>query len=127
MASDNQYKRSEVAEHSDVDSAWIIIKNKVYDVSKFIPEHPGGEEVVLEFAGKDATEAFNDVGHSTDAQALLTQHYIGDIVESEEDQAKAKPAPQQSATASSGMSWVLPVAIVVLGVALAYRFFSQQS
>lgn len=34
----------------------------------FIIQHPGGEEVLLEQAGKDATEAFEDVGHSTDAR-----------------------------------------------------------
>lgn len=26
-----------------------------------------------------------------------------------------------------GMGWIIPVTVVVLGVALAYRFFSQQS
>lgn len=31
--------------------------------------------------GKDASEAFEDVGHSTDARGMLTQYYIGDIAE----------------------------------------------
>lgn len=31
-------------------------------------QHPGGEEVLIEQAGRDATEAFEDVGHSTDAR-----------------------------------------------------------
>jgi cytochrome b involved in lipid metabolism len=37
----------------------------------------GGEEVILEFAGKDATEAFEEVGHSKNAQAQLAELQIG--------------------------------------------------
>lgn len=42
-------------------------------------QHPGGEEVLLEQAGRDATESFEDVGHSTDAREMLKQYYIGEI------------------------------------------------
>lgn len=31
-------------------------------------QHPGGEEVLLEKAGEDATEPFEDVSHSSDAR-----------------------------------------------------------
>ncbi|NXP20350.1 CYB5B protein, partial [Scytalopus superciliaris] len=42
-------------------------------------QHPGGEEVLLEQAGRDATESFEDVGHSTDAREMLKQYYIGEV------------------------------------------------
>lgn len=42
-------------------------------------QHPGGEEVLLEQAGSDATESFEDVGHSTDAREMLNQFYIGEL------------------------------------------------
>lgn len=42
-------------------------------------QHPGGEEVLLEQAGRDATESFEDVGHSTDAREMLKQYYIGEL------------------------------------------------
>ena len=42
-----------------------------YDISEFLDQHPGGEEVVLETAGTDATGAFEDVGHSSDAREML--------------------------------------------------------
>jgi cytochrome b involved in lipid metabolism len=58
---------SEVATHNDEGSAWIIMNDVVYDVTKFLMEHPGGEEVILQQAGRDATDAFNEVGHSADA------------------------------------------------------------
>ncbi|EPB76336.1 cytochrome b5 family protein [Ancylostoma ceylanicum] len=46
-------------------------------------QHPGGCEVLLEQAGRDATEAFEDVGHSTDARQMREEYYVGDIVEEE--------------------------------------------
>lgn len=42
-------------------------------------QHPGGEEVLLEQAGRDATESFEDVGHSSDAREMLKQYYIGEV------------------------------------------------
>lgn len=46
-------------------------------------QHPGGEEVLLEQAGKDGSEAFEDVGHSTDARELMKRYKIGEVIESQ--------------------------------------------
>uniref|UniRef100_H2ZAX0 Cytochrome b5 n=1 Tax=Ciona savignyi TaxID=51511 RepID=H2ZAX0_CIOSA len=73
------YRLEEVKKHNNVQSAWIIIHNKVYDLTKFLEEHPGGEEVLLEQAGQDATESFEDVGHSTDAREMQKDYYIGEL------------------------------------------------
>ena len=40
---------------------------KVYDVTSFLGRHPGGEDVLLEYLGYDATMAFRGVGHSAAA------------------------------------------------------------
>ena len=42
-------------------------------------QHPGGLEIILEFAGLDATSAFLDKGHSKDAIRFLEKHCIGEL------------------------------------------------
>ncbi|KAJ8952689.1 hypothetical protein NQ318_021005 [Aromia moschata] len=53
-------------------------------------QHPGGEEVLLEQAGKEASEAFEDVGHSSDARELMVKFKIGELVESERQPVRVK-------------------------------------
>ncbi|KAI1308299.1 acyl-CoA dehydrogenase-like protein [Xylaria venustula] len=52
------FTRDEVAKHNTEDSVWFIIDSKVYDVSDFLDAHPGGESVLRQVAGQDATAAF---------------------------------------------------------------------
>lgn len=71
----------------------------VYDVSKFADEHPGGDEVLLSEAGKDATESFEDVGHSDDARALLPAMLVGEI---EGGAAVSSPSQSEQSSSSKG-------------------------
>ncbi|KAJ1948834.1 hypothetical protein FBU59_001413 [Linderina macrospora] len=73
------YTAEVISKHNTRDDIWVVIHNKVYDITKFLDEHPGGEEVLLEHAGINATEAFEDIGHSEDARELLEQYLIGDL------------------------------------------------
>ncbi|XP_061029329.1 cytochrome b5 type B isoform X1 [Eubalaena glacialis] len=73
------YRLEEVAKRNCPKEIWLVIHGRVYDVTGFLNEHPGGEEVLLEQAGGDATESFEDVGHSSDAREMLKQYYIGDV------------------------------------------------
>ena len=80
----------EVRKHNTRNSVWFVIHNKVYDVTKFMDEHPGGEEVLLEQAGKDATEIFEDVSHSADAKDLMKNYLVGELPEHERAADKTK-------------------------------------
>ena len=71
----------------------LLAHSAVYDVSKFMDEHPGGDEVLVTESGKDATEAFEDVGHSDDARALLPPMLVGELE-------GAKIAPEKPKSAS---------------------------
>uniref|UniRef100_A0A3B4FPZ5 Cytochrome b5 n=1 Tax=Pundamilia nyererei TaxID=303518 RepID=A0A3B4FPZ5_9CICH len=73
------YRLAEIEKQNSFKSTWIIIHNKVYDVTKFLEEHPGGEEVLREQAGGNATESFEDVGHSTDAREMASSMVIGEV------------------------------------------------
>ncbi len=51
----------DIAQHSSPESCWVIVRGKVYDVTEFLPEHPGGQKIILKYAGRDATAAFDPV------------------------------------------------------------------
>ncbi|KAF8320336.1 hypothetical protein DL93DRAFT_1831592 [Clavulina sp. PMI_390] len=55
-----------VAQHNSRESCWIIVHGKVYDVTDFLDEHPGGSKIILKYAGKDATEEYDPI-HPPDA------------------------------------------------------------
>uniref|UniRef100_A0A182M758 Cytochrome b5 heme-binding domain-containing protein n=1 Tax=Anopheles culicifacies TaxID=139723 RepID=A0A182M758_9DIPT len=78
-----QYSLAEVSQHNKQDDVWMVIHDKVYDVTKFLNEHPGGEEVLIEYAGKEATTEFDDVGHSTDAKEQMKQFLVGELIEAD--------------------------------------------
>jgi cytochrome b involved in lipid metabolism len=59
-----KYTAEEIKSHNNSDDLWIVLHGKVYDLTKFLKEHPGGEEVLLNLAGKDGTTCFDDIGHS---------------------------------------------------------------
>lgn len=48
-------------------------------MTKYLEDHPGGNAILLEVAGTDATEAFEEVGHSDEAREQLEPFYVGDL------------------------------------------------
>jgi len=54
-----EYTLSDVAQHKSKDDVWVAINGQVLDVTKFLPDHPGGEKAILLYSGKDASEEFN--------------------------------------------------------------------
>jgi len=72
-----KYKMEEIKEHNKQDDLWLLINGKVYDVTKFIPRHPGGDRIYLG-AGKDATKLFNSL-HSKHAKTIMKKFLIGTL------------------------------------------------
>ncbi|GIK00085.1 hypothetical protein Aspvir_004100 [Aspergillus viridinutans] len=68
-----------VAGHKTRDDLWVIIHGKVYDLTKYIRDHPGGADVLLDVAGTDATSAYEDVGHSEDADEIMQTYLVGTL------------------------------------------------
>jgi cytochrome b involved in lipid metabolism len=125
-----QYSYAEVKKHNNNKSCWIIIHNEIFDVTKFLNEHPGGEEVLLEQAGKDASEPFEDVGHSTDAREMMKKYKVGELVESERKPVNKKQHDWSSVSGNENknestlMSWIVPVTLGVIAT-IIYRFYFQ--
>jgi len=70
---------AEVAKHNSSSDCWLIIENKVYDVSKYLGSHPGGRAVIIPYCGKEATHAFEAINHSSVALSHLDSIYVGDL------------------------------------------------
>ncbi|XP_014666056.1 PREDICTED: cytochrome b5-like isoform X2 [Priapulus caudatus] len=99
------YALKEVEEHNNEKSLWVVIHNKVYDVTMFLASHPGGEAVMLEQAGKIASEPFDDVGHSSDAKALKEEHYIGELATADRVANDKEKTPNYNETPEAKQSW----------------------
>jgi cytochrome b involved in lipid metabolism len=70
----------EVAQHNKPDDCWIIINGKVYDVTKFLAEHPGGKKVLLNVAGQDATKQFEGLHKPETLKKYGPSMLVGEIV-----------------------------------------------
>ncbi|KAG0254436.1 hypothetical protein DFQ27_006839 [Actinomortierella ambigua] len=82
---------TDLTDYSTRDKLYLAIHGKVYDCTSFIDEHPGGEEVLLDEAARDASESFEDVGHSEEARAMLDDLYVGDLKTDGTEKTSAKP------------------------------------
>src|SRR3989344_748330 len=77
--------QTQVAVHKTAADCWIIISNKIYNVSPFLSQHPGGVGAITPYCGQEATIAFQTHGqaggsnHSSYAYSLLTSYYVGDL------------------------------------------------
>ncbi|KAH0617855.1 hypothetical protein JD844_016505 [Phrynosoma platyrhinos] len=169
------YTLEEIQKHNHSQSTWIILHNRIYDLTKFLEEasrcamsivyllntfatekwllfdlritgevlhdihsattssislsyHPGGEEVLREQAGGDATESFEDVGHSTDARSLSDTFIIGELHPDDWEKIQKPTDPYITTVESSSSSWtnwVIPAIAAIIAV-LMYRFYMSE-
>lgn len=57
---------------------WFVVKDKVYNGTPFLRDHPGGGASILIVGGTDCTEEFEAL-HSSKAWALLENYYLGEL------------------------------------------------
>jgi cytochrome b involved in lipid metabolism len=89
----------EVAQHNTPEDLWVIIYGRVYDVTEWQHEHPGGDFILQEYGGKDASDMFRSVQHSPDANGIRPNFMVARLKK------KAKPAaPVKKATGPSKKS-----------------------
>eukprot|EP00808_Paulinella_micropora_P021715 g55641.t1 len=141
-----QINMAEVRKHNSSKDCWVVLHGKVYNLTDFQNEHPAGAEVIAQYAGKDATKAFEPF-HPEDIISRLGKDslYVGDIDPSSvlpSDKAEdplhaAPPAPaaaQPAASASTATTavakWVKPPLEAMINIAdfesVAAHTLSQQ-
>jgi cytochrome b involved in lipid metabolism len=59
------------------------VSGRVYDVTTYLRDHPGGSRTITPWCGQESTEAFatedGEGEHSDEAYALLEDYLIGDL------------------------------------------------
>ena len=97
---------TEVSSHNTPSSLWLVLGNTtnggqhVYNITSYLSSHPGGEAVLLDCAGTDADDLFEDLGHSPAARKLLSKYKIG-VLHLSEDEKRAAAAAAASAHSAS--------------------------
>jgi len=98
-----EYTLEEVAQHDKQEDCWIVINDKVYDVTPFVSTHPGGL-AILRNAGKDSTIGFEKIGaHKkktnvddvlSKAHGLMPTFLIGTVRQAADTDAKVEVDPE---------------------------------
>lgn len=83
LNSAKRFTLKEVAQHCTYNDCWIILYDKVYNITDFLDLHPAGAAILLENAGTDATWNYKSSGHRPSDVEMLKPYFIGILVEDE--------------------------------------------
>ncbi|NXM73698.1 FADS2 desaturase, partial [Serilophus lunatus] len=85
------YTWEEIQKHNLRTDSWLVIERKVYNVTKWVKRHPGGQRVINHSAGEDATDAFQAFHiNPTLVQKFLKPLLIGELAPGEPSQDRGK-------------------------------------
>ncbi|KAM3500451.1 hypothetical protein MY10362_006388 [Beauveria mimosiformis] len=90
----------ELAKYEGTDTFWLAVHGKVYNLTAYAADHPGGVDVLKDSAGTDATESFDYAGHPKSAVQSMVKFCIGRLEGSNEDlteKPQEPPTPNKSA------------------------------
>lgn len=98
------FTRAEVEKHNSKKSCYVTLGANVYDITDFLDSHPGGPELILDWAGKDITAILKDEDshtHSETAYEVLDDSVVGFVV----TEKSANGAANGSAKAENGVAY----------------------
>lgn len=70
---------AELKKHNKKNDAWMAIRGKVYNVTRYMDFHPGGVDELMKGVGMDATKIFDDVHAWVNYDQMLNKCYIGPL------------------------------------------------
>lgn len=92
---------AELKKHNKKTDAWMAIRGKVYNVTRYMDFHPGGVDELTKGIGKDATKIFDDVHAWVNYDQMLNKCYIGPLYATMGASASASSSPTKIASSSS--------------------------
>uniref|UniRef100_A0A7S1KPD2 Cytochrome b5 heme-binding domain-containing protein n=1 Tax=Percolomonas cosmopolitus TaxID=63605 RepID=A0A7S1KPD2_9EUKA len=101
----------------DSENPWLLINGYICDVTEYRFEHPGGEGILSEHAGSDASEAFGNVGHTDFAKKKMENLAVGRL--------KGYKPKDETEDASSSDSSVLKFVLIPIVLLLVAYFVNQ--
>lgn len=121
----------EASEHNSAGDCWVVVNGKVYDVSSYLEEHPGGDDVLLQATGKDATNEFEDAGHSNSARELMESFCVGELDTSDIPQLEVISEKQTNYYSEklvdlSKQYWAVPVAAIGISVVVTFLYLRKK-
>ncbi len=73
---------AQVAQHDKDGDCWTVIEGKVYNLTNWVHQHPGGVQAILQLCGKDGTQPFTQQhDHAQQQQTILATFLIGALAQ----------------------------------------------
>lgn len=86
------YSKADLAKHNKKSDCWVsLYHRKIYAVTEFLEEHPGGAEYIVDYAGKDITEVMKDKiihEHSESAYEIMDEMFLVGYLATDEEEKK---------------------------------------
>lgn len=122
------YTWDEIKKHDKEDDCWVVMNDKVLNVSEFLNVHPGGLDPIKDMAGMDITSSFESIGHSSTAVVRSKAMIVGklDPTCQKPKPVSSTPAPKWSETDVNelrnfkGATKIIPLPVILGGVALFF-------
>jgi cytochrome b involved in lipid metabolism len=69
------YTLADIAIHNTQADCWTVVFEKVYNITTYIRNHPGGASSISKICGKDGTSIFDNMHGGSSSQALILSTY----------------------------------------------------
>merc|ERR1719409_1542250 len=90
--------RDEVAKHKTAEDCWVVLNGHAYDLSTFADEHPGGAGIIIKYAGRDASRAFNPLHPKDIVKTLPASAHKGPVTPAEPPAEPSKDEEEEEDT-----------------------------
>ncbi|KAF9348166.1 hypothetical protein BGX26_000399 [Mortierella sp. AD094] len=80
VGSVGRFTLADIKAHNKADDAWTVLNGKVYNITPYLPFHPGGEKELLRCAGRDGTRLFNLTHKWVNYEFMLKECQVGFLV-----------------------------------------------